>query len=200
MADKIDFYFDFSSPYGYLASERIEALAARHDLQIDWHAILLGFIFPVTGQKPLVDIPLINSYSEHDMQRAAREHAIAFQWPGEFPVSSVAACRAFYWLKSNQPGSLTGFIHAIYRAYFTEDKPITRPADVLAVAAEAGLPADELTAAFDDPQIKAETRKAVEQAIEKGVFGSPFFIVDGEPFWGNDRLDQLDRWLQKGGW
>jgi len=90
-------------------------------------------------------------------------------------------------------------LKALYRAFFTEGLDIS-DADVAAsVAAREGLDAAEARAAVDDPAMKDALKREVEQAIARGVFGSPFIIVDGEPFWGLDRFDQIERWLVTGG-
>src|SRR5690606_28310302 len=86
MSAPIDFYFDFSSPYGYLASTRIDAIAARHGRSVDWHPILLGAVFKATGGAPLASIPLKGPYSERDMARSARLMEVPFRLPSRFPI------------------------------------------------------------------------------------------------------------------
>lgn len=200
MTGTIDFYFDFSSPYGYLASERIEALAEKHNRTLNWNPLLLGFIFPLTGQKPLVDIPMIDEYSMHDFHRSAREYGIVYNHPKTFPLSTIAACRAFYWLQTNRPEKTAEFVHAVYRAYFSKGQMIAAASDITKIANSCGLEGSGIDSANDDPKMKTICKQAVDLAIERGVFGSPFFIVDDEPFWGHDRIEQVDRWLQNNGW
>jgi 2-hydroxychromene-2-carboxylate isomerase len=197
MRAQLDFYFDFSSPYGYLASERVEALAQKHDLDLQWHAIALGFIFPLTGQQPVVNVPLMRDYFLHDVQRCARDNALAYHHPDVFPVGTVAACRTFYWLKQHHPALLIPFTHAVYRAYFTQGEPIASADDVASVAVRAGLQPDGLTQASQDPAVKAATKNAIDDAVARGVFGSPYFLIGDEPFWGNDRIEQIDRYLSE---
>ena len=79
MTPPIDFYFDFSSPYGYLAAQKIEALAAKHGRAVDWHPVLLGVVFRQTGTAPLTDVPLKGDYSRRDFERSARFHGSS--WP-----------------------------------------------------------------------------------------------------------------------
>ncbi len=201
MSQSLDFYFDFSSPYGYLASARIESLARRHQLTLRWHAIPIGFIFPLTGQKPLTEIPLIGEYTLHDVHRSAREHGIVYHHPQEFPVNTLAACRVFYWLKNLSANLIPTFSHAIYQAYFKDGLSIRQIDDVIYIAKQNEVYLAGMESAYDEPLVKDATKTAVDDAVEKGVFGSPFFILEsGEAFWGNDRMDQLDRWLQNKGW
>jgi len=100
MPHPIEFFFDFSSPYGYIASRLIDDLAARHGREVVWRPILLGAIFKLTGQAPLTMIPLKGDYARRDFSRTARLHGIPFAMPAQFPFSGVHANRAFYWLDS----------------------------------------------------------------------------------------------------
>lgn len=201
MPAPIDFYFDFSSPYGYLASEQIDALAAKHSRSVAWRPMLLGVVFQQTGGQPLLDIPLKGGYARHDLARSARLLGLPFQLPANFPFMSVAACRAFYWLHDHDPDAAIALAKALYREAFGRGGAIDSGEAVLQVAAAAGTgDTDEMALALNDPAVKQRLRDEVSRAISKGVFGSPLFIVDGEPFWGHDRLDQVDLWLQRGGW
>jgi 2-hydroxychromene-2-carboxylate isomerase len=87
----------------------------------------------------------------------------------------------------------------LYRAFFVEGRDISKPDEAAKVAGENGFDAAAARAAVDDPAIKDALKAEVDKAIAAGVFGSPFVVVDGEPFWGADRFDQIDRWLAQGG-
>lgn len=200
MAEPIAFYFDFSSPYGYLAALRIDELAAKHGRAVAWKPILLGVSFKATGSEPLMNIPLKGDYSRHDLARTARLQGVPFAIPEPFPFMSVAACRAFYWLDDRDPAKARALAKALYRAAFAEGRVISDAQGVIAVARALGIDGDALAAALKDPAIKQRLRDEVDDAVAKKIFGSPYFVVDGEPFWGNDRLDQIDRWLETGGW
>lgn len=200
MPDPIEFYFDFSSPYGYLASKRIDEVAARHGRQVNWHPHLIGAAFPTTGSKPLLDIPMKGDYARIDLLRTARGLGIPFTLPEKFPFMSVAAARAFYWLSDRDPAKAKELAQALYNRAFGEGAEISSAEAVVEVAAGIGVDAEALQGALNDPAVKGRLKQEVEAAIERGVFGSPFFIVDGEPFWGHDKLKELDRWLETGGW
>ncbi|MEO6023955.1 MAG: 2-hydroxychromene-2-carboxylate isomerase [Burkholderiales bacterium] len=199
MATPIEFYFDFTSPYGYLASERIEALAAKFNRDVNWHAILLGAIFKEIGTVPLMNIPLKGDYSKHDMARSARLMSIPFSLPTDFPKATVAAARGFYWIRKQDPAQAKAFAQQVFRAYFNEDRDITSPEVIIAIANHVGIDANVFSAALQDSTVKEKLKTANDQAIARGVFGSPFFFVDNEPFWGTDRLPQIQRWLEIGG-
>ncbi len=198
MPAPIEFYFDFSSPYGYLASRKIEALAAKHGRAVNWRPMLLGAAMKVTGGRPLPELPLKGDYARRDFVRSAKFHDIELRIPGVFPISTVPPVRAFYWLQGRDPAKAVQLAKALYRAYFVDELDISKPENVVKVAQAIGVNGEELAAALNDQAVKDRTKAEVEAAIAKGVFGSPYIVVDGEPFWGVDRFDQIERWLSQG--
>ena len=196
----IDFYFDFSSPYGYIAAMKIDAFAAKHGREVAWHPILLGAIFKVTGGRPLTELPFRGEYHKRDFARSAAFHGVPYRFPSVFPISSVAPARACCWLAERDPARAAELAKRLYRAFFVDDVDVSTPDNVVRIAAGLGEREDAVRAALDDPAVKALLRRDVDTAIARGVFGSPFLIVDGEPFWGVDRFDQIERWLAAGGW
>jgi len=200
MAEPIDFYFDFSSPYGYLASTRIDALAAKHGRTVNWRPFLLGVAFKTTGQQPLTEQPLRGPYSQRDFARSARLLGVPFKMPSPFPFPSLAACRAFYWLAESDAGKAAALAKAVYHAAFGDGRDVRSVEAVAGIAQGIGIDPSAVKAACEDPAVKEKLKQATEAALARGVFGSPFLIVDGEPFWGHDRLEQVDRWLATGGW
>lgn len=200
MADPIAFYFDFSSPYGYLAAQRIDGIGAKHGRDVAWKPYLLGVTFKTTGLRPLAEVPLKGDYMMRDLPRSARLLGVPFRTPEPFPFVSVAACRAYYWLADQDRSRGVTLAKALYHAAFGEGRDISGADAVVEVAAGQGVERDRLAAALQDPAVKDRLRAEVDEAIAKGAFGSPFILVDGEPFWGHDRLDHVDRWLETGGW
>ena len=200
MPDPIEFYFDFSSPYGYLASERIDAIAARHGREVAWRPYLMGVAMKTTGSTLLVDRPMMGAYSRHDMARSARRLGVPLTFPEPFPIATVAACRAVYWVERTDAAAAKALAQALYRAYFVDGRNISEPDVVADVAGGTGADRDALLAGIQEPAIKDRLKEVTGAAIERGVFGSPFFMVGDEPFWGHDRMDEVDRWLETGGW
>lgn len=199
MKTPIDFYFDFSSPYSYIASEWIEALAARHGRTVRWHAILLGVTFQAAELKSPVAHPIKREYSLRDFRRSARFEGLPFVQPEEFPIPTQNAARVFWWLNDSQgTDAAAAWARAGLRAYFTRGVMLSHPATLKSLAAESGLDALQAEAAWGDAMWKARLKRANDEAIAAGVFGAPFFLVDGEPFWGNDRKAQIERWLTQG--
>ena len=198
MADPIDFYFDYSSPYGYFAAMKIDDFAARHGRGVNWKPILLGAVFKVTGAQPLPTLPLKGAYALRDIVRSARFHGVDYRHPTKFPIASQAPARAFYWLNDRDPALARKLAQTLYQAYFVEDRDISSPEITAEVAATLGLQRDEVLAALNDTAVKDKLKNEVEAAIKLGVFGSPYVVIDGEPFWGIDRFDQIERWLARG--
>jgi 2-hydroxychromene-2-carboxylate isomerase len=196
----VDFYFEFSSPYGYIASRLAEDLEQRIGRPLRWRPILLGPIFKLTGQAPLTQLPMKGPYAQNDFSRTARLHKLPYRHPDKFPIGTVAACRAFYWVHDRDPAAARGLAKALYRAYFEDNRDIGAIPVLLEVAREAGVDAAALSAAIEDPAVKERMKAEEDAAIAAGVFGSPFFIADREPFWGVDRIPMLEQWVRSGGW
>jgi 2-hydroxychromene-2-carboxylate isomerase len=196
MRPPIDFYFDFSSPYSYIASEWIEAVAARHGRAVSWHAILLGATFQAAELKSPVSHPLKREYSLRDFARSARFAGLPMEMPGKFPIPTQNAARIFWWLHDGlSPDSAVAWAHAGLRAYFTRGVDLSEPAQLRSLLVASSIDVAAAEAAYTDPVWKARLKGENDLAIANGVFGAPFFIVDGEPFWGNDRRTQLEAWL-----
>jgi len=200
MSSKIDFYFDFYSPYGYLASLRIDEIAARHGRRVNWKPFMLGATFSITGHQPLIDTPMMADYTLLDLQRSARLQAANFRMPDDYPKAALSCSRAYYLLVDEQPEQAVALAKAIYKAIFGEGKDGTRIELIAELARNLEIDAEALVPAMQTQPIKDRLKAETQAAINRGVFGSPFIFIGDEPFWGNDRLDQLDRWLETGGW
>ena len=196
----IEFYFDFSSPYGYLTSKVIDEIAARHGRKVDWKPYLMGVVMNQTGAEPLLNIPIKGDYARHDVSRTARRMQISYVLPTPFPFASVAACRAFYALVDDDPEAARALAKAVFDAAFARGEDMSGAEAVLGTAAAIGLDRSVLERAIQDQSVKDRLRSEIGQAIQKGVFGSPILIVDGEVFWGHDKLSELEAWLESGGW
>ena len=154
MSASIEFYFDFSSPYGYLASECIDGIAARHDRDVTWRPYLMGVAMKVTGSSPVVNRPLLGAYSRHDMERSARRLRLPLRLPEPFPIPTVGACRAVYWMERAGTVDAKSLAKSLYRAYFVDGRNISEPDVVADVAAESGADRDGLLAGVQEPAIK----------------------------------------------
>lgn len=200
-ADPLDFYFDFASPYGYLAARFIDGLAGRHGRSVRWRPILLGAVFKVTGVKPNMLQPLRGDYLKHDIVRSARLLGQPLTFPKVMPVNGLAASRAYYWVEQGDPSRARALARAIYDAHWAEGRDVGPAQTVAEIASDSlGIDPAALLDGIGHANVKERLRVETDQAISRGVFGAPFIFVDDEPFWGADRLEQIDRWLTSGGW
>jgi 2-hydroxychromene-2-carboxylate isomerase len=196
MPEPIDFFFDFASPYGYFASAHVDELARNHGRTVDWHAFMVGAAMKLTGQVPIDQrSQLQQDYGWRDLQRSARYYGVPFHLPEGFPYGLLAASRAFYWIRDADPGQATMFARAVFAAVFGEGRDLRPPAAVGEIAAPLGVERAELIAAVEMPAWKERLKSETGAAIRRGVFGSPFFFVGEEAFWGADRLAMLEWWL-----
>ena len=195
----LEFYFDFSSPYSYLASEKIDALAARFGRKVKWRPILLGVVFKTTGAAPLTTVPLKGDYTRLDFIRSARFMGLPAVLPEKFPLATQGAARAYYWLHEQDCNTARAFAHAVFRAVFVDGRDVSSPEVVLDLAAQLGIDTAACAAAMNDEKYKQRLKDEVDAALKRGVFGAPLIYCDGEPFMGADRLPQLERWLETGG-
>jgi len=172
----VDFYFDFASPYGFIAAMQIDAI----DRPVQWRPFLLGAVYETFGQSPL-EHPLKRKYvMEVDAPCMARRTGLDLKVPAGFPEHALPPSRAFYWIEQHDPAKAVAFAKAAYRKYWLEGCATSDAADA---AASVSFDRDAILAGMQDAGTKSRLIHENEDAIRKGVFGSPFFLVDGEPFW-----------------
>ena len=189
----IEFFWDPVSPYTYLASTRIEALAVRVGAVLRWRPFLLGKVLEATGNRPNIDVPAKGRHMLADLARWARHYGVPLVAPPTFPISTVTALRAG--LAAEQAGRGPAFATAVMRAYWGEGRDISQAQTLLAVAAAAGLDGAALLAQTQEPAIKDALRSNTDEAVRRGAFGAPTFFVGEQMFWGNDRLGILEECL-----
>jgi len=199
--DPIAFYFDIFSPFAYLASHRIDMIAARHGRATDWRPVLVGVtVMKIMGMKPLMDYPLKGPYLRRDAERLAQMWNVPFRFHDLKGHNSLNALRAYVWLKQGDSLLAKRFAQAMYRRLWVEGRDITPIEACLEEAGALGIDATGLAAAITSDAAKRALQGDVESAVASGVFGVPFVIADGEPFFGCDHLWMLDHWLRHGKW
>jgi 2-hydroxychromene-2-carboxylate isomerase len=198
---EIDFYLDFTSPYAYLASTQIEALAARQRVTVRWRPFLIGATFKVTGRKAPIEHPLVRDYMLHDVQRYARLLGQPLKFPLKFPILGVKACRLFYFLqqRDGHQQAAKPFASSVFTAYFVKQQDIMQNSVLARLTEPFGLSETRIAEIVVSSEMKSYFKSAVDEAIGRGVFGAPMFMVRDEMFWGVDRMQQLEQWLQSGG-
>ncbi len=200
MSKPVEFYFDFSSPYAYFAAQKIDELIEGFDRTVEWKPMLLGVALKHTGGQPLAHIPMKGEYCVHDWERLARFQDLPWRMPDPFPVATQATGRAYYWIHDQDPAKAKAYAWDCLSTFFGKGEDIAAPDAVAAIAARQGFDQDAVLTALGDDAVKQRLKDETNAAIDKGVFGSPFVIVDGEGFWGADRLWMVKRWLRSGGW
>lgn len=197
----IAFYFDPVSPFGYLGSVQIERVAARLNRTVDWRPVLIGVtILKVMGLKPLRDTPLKGDYLRHDALRLAQYYNIPFRYHGLTGINSVAALRAFVLLKQRDPALAKSFAQRVYDRLWVRGDDITSAEAVAEEAAVLGLDGDSLKRDIATEDAKDALKLQVDAAISAGVFGVPYYVVDGEAIWGVDRMWMVEHWLAHHSW
>jgi 2-hydroxychromene-2-carboxylate isomerase len=191
----VDFWYDFSSPFTYLASAEIEAVCARHGATLRWRPMLLGGVFKALGG-PMVPMSTFSKakrdWIARDMRRWAEHWQVDFRWPSRFPMVTVRPLRLAIALDNPAP-----LIHRIFRAFWAEDRDISDPAVLAELLADAGHDPAAVEET-DAPEVKQALIDQTAEATNLGVFGAPTFVVDGRLYWGQDRLGLLERALE--GW
>ena len=195
----IDFYFEFASPYGYLASLEIGNVAEKYGRTVNWRPFMLGAAFKVTNSAPNMTIPMKGDYLARDIVRCAKMMNVPIVIPDVSPMNSLAAMRAFYWLNEADPEVAVKLAKGVFRAHWAEGRDLSPAEAVAAEAAALDIDANALIEAIQDPTIKELLKQETQTGIDRGAFGSPFFSVDGEAYWGHDRMGQIEYHLEHGG-
>jgi 2-hydroxychromene-2-carboxylate isomerase len=192
MPDTVEFHFDFTSPYGYIASQLIDDIAARHGCATRWHAFMVTAAYKQHGaSNPLVH-PEKQKYFRLDIPRTAAHFGVPFRFPATWPENLVAAGRAFTWIDDRDPEAGKRFAKSALRAYWADGRPLADAASVAEIAAAVGEDGEAVRAALDDPAVKQRFADRVNDVLARGIFGSPQILFRGELFWGTDRLAQLE--------
>ena len=199
MTKTIDFYFEFASPYGYLASLEVDDLAAKFGCRVNWRPFMLGAIFKVTNSAPMMTIPIKGDYMYRDVARCAKLMGVPLTKPDVAPMNSLAAMRVFYWLLDQDTGAAVAFAKAIYHAYWGAGRDMSPVDAVLAVVSDLGVDTSAARVATQDAAVKERLKRETQLAIDRGAFGSPFIFVDDEGYWGHDRMHHIEHHLRHGG-
>ncbi|WP_238263570.1 2-hydroxychromene-2-carboxylate isomerase [Cupriavidus pauculus] len=188
MQKQVEFFFDFGSPYSYLAYKELPRVAARTAAAIVWRPMLLGGVFKGTGNHSPMEIPAKSDWSQHDLQCWAARYGVPFRHNPHFPVNTLALMRGAIGYQRKGDAEFHRYVDAIYSAMWETGRNLNDPMEIGKVLVEAGLDPREALAMLDDPEVKAELKRVTEEAVARGIFGAPSFFVEGKLYWGNDRL------------
>lgn len=195
MSRCVELWYDVVCPYAYIAATQIERIAERRGAAVAWKPFLLGGVLRAVGTADNAMAQMSRPRLHHnwlDMHRWAEHFGVPLDMPAEHPRRTVLAMRAI--LAAGEAGRVAA-TKALYDAYWARGEDVSQPDVVASVLDRAGLDGAACVAAAGAPEIKAELRARTDEAIARGIFGAPTMFVEGEMFWGQDRLDFVDRAL-----
>ena len=196
MTKTVEFYFDVGSPAAYLAFKRLPEICEQAHTRLEYKPMLLGGVFQATGNQSPVNIPAKGRYIMVDFERFARRHGIEFRQNAFFPINTLMLMRGAAGLQMREPTRLLPYLDAVYRAIWVDGKDMNDPAVVGAVLKAAGFDPEKLLALTADPEVKERLKALTQEAVARGVFGAPTCFVDGNMYWGQDRLDFVQEALE----
>ncbi|HEY8042371.1 MAG TPA: 2-hydroxychromene-2-carboxylate isomerase [Polyangiaceae bacterium] len=190
----VDFWFDYSCPYAYLGSTQVEGLAARTGARLVWKPMLLGGVFAASGTPQKLFATLSAAKAQHnarDLDRWAELFGVRLVMPAAHPMRTVEALRATIACAVDPR-----VVHGFFRAYWIDGRPPSDEATIRDVLGAAGHDAGAILAAIARPEAKDDLRRRTDQAVARGIFGAPAFVLDdGVMFWGQDRMHMVERAL-----
>ena len=192
---EVEFFYDIVCPYAYLGATQVESIAARHEARVVWKPFLLGGVFRAIGSadnQMSVMSPGKLNHNRLDMHRWAEHFGVELNFPSSHPRRTVLALRAL--LAAGEESRVEATM-ALYRAYWSENRDIVDPLVVAEVLTDAGIDGERCVELASSDLIKLDLRQRTDEAIERGVFGAPAFFVGEQMFWGQDRLDFVERAL-----
>ena len=195
-----EFHFDFGSPNAYLSHLVIPAIEARTGVAFRYVPVLLGGVFKATNNvSPMVSLQGIKNKPEYqriETERFVRQHGItAYQANAHFPVNTLLIMRGAVF--AEREGMLAPYVEAVYGHMWAEPKKMDDPEVVAAALKASDLPAEQIMAGTQDPEVKAALIANTESAVQRGVFGSPSFFVGDELFFGKDKLRDVEEEIER---
>jgi len=188
----IDYYFEFSSPYSYLAANQLDWVFQQTGAEINIKPMVLGAVFKEQGNAMPASVPAKGKYMFTDLKRWAARYQMPFRWPSVFPVNSILGHRAVLVAQRELDRQQAKQVMlTIYHSYWVEGIDIGDRDELFAELDGAGFDAAKIIQGTQDPDIKQQLKDLTAEAVDRGVFGAPTFFVEDQMFWGNDRLDFL---------
>ncbi|MBX3025841.1 2-hydroxychromene-2-carboxylate isomerase [bacterium] len=191
---RLEYFFDYVSPFAYLADTQLPALRDRTGAEIVYRPFFLGGVMQASKNAPPISVPNKGRYMFTEIQRWARRYGVPANPNPHFPVNTLGAMRAAV-AALDVPG-FADFHRAMFRAVWVDGRNLADEAVLRAAIEDAGLDAARLLERARDPAVKALLKRNGDEAVERGAFGAPTFFVGDEMFWGNDRLDFVEEALR----
>ena len=194
MARTLEFYFDYGSPYSYLADTQVEAIARRTGATLQRRPMLLGGVFKATGNASPMTVELKSKWSASDMPMWARHYGVPFQRNPFFPVNTLALMRGA--AAAEIDGTFERYHPALFKAMWVDGRNLNDIREVAAVLAAAGLDPQKFGNRIQDQDVKDRLKATTDEAVARGVFGAPTSFVGDMMFFGNDRLPFVEMALK----
>ena len=197
---QVEFYYDLVSPYSYLAYTQLGRICREHDAELVFKPMLLGAVHKMSGNRAPIEVEAKSRYQWRDIHRWADHYDVPLQFPDPFPFRTLKTLRAAMFCSGR--GELEAFTREAFALYWQEDgapkglEESDEDGPVAEVARRIGADPEEVLEGTATPESKQAMKDATEEAVERGVFGAPAFFVDGEMFWGNDRLHFVEAALE----
>ena len=195
MPRTLEFYFDYGSPYSYLADTQVEAIAQRAGATLVRKPMLLGGVFKATGNHSPAELPQKSAWSAFDMPLWARHYGVPFQRNPFFPVNTLALMRGA--AAAQFDGLFERYHPAVFKAMWVDGRNLNDMKEVVAVLSAAGLDPEKFGARLQDQDVKDRLKATTDEAVARGVFGAPTCFVDNMMFFGNDRLPFVEMALKE---
>jgi 2-hydroxychromene-2-carboxylate isomerase len=186
MASQIEFFYEYLSPFSYLADTQLPAIARRTGAEIVYRPILMGAIMKATGNAGPLSIASKAAYNIADFQRWAKRYGVSATFNPHFPFNTIRVIRGA--IAAQLHGRFPAFHSAAFRAIWEQGEDLSKEDALLRILADAGVD----SALIESDDIKSRLRANVDEAVSRGAFGAPTFFVNGEMLWGNDRLDFVE--------
>jgi 2-hydroxychromene-2-carboxylate isomerase len=190
---QVDFFFDLSSPYSYLAATQMHGLGERTGARVVWKPMVLAALFKTVGNDMPARVPNKARWMGQDIARWAQHYNIPWRMSSHFPANTIKAMR----LILVDDGKAEAVALAAFHAMWVEDRDITAEAELRQIAERGGLDGNAALAAIEEPRIKEQLRAYTDEAVTRGAFGAPTFVVGDELYWGNDRLHFVEAALRR---
>lgn len=193
MTKAVEFLFDFGSPTSYLAYKQLPKIASRHGARIVWTPILLGAVFKATGNTSPAMVPAKARYMNADMARFAKRYNVVLNFNTHFPVNTLTLMRGAVAYQTTSQFDI--YVNAMFDAMWAHPRNLNDPGEVGQVLHDIGIRTADFMARIEHVDVKEKLKANTEGAIARGVFGAPTFFVNGEMFFGQDRLDFVEEAL-----
>lgn len=189
MSKTVEFLFDLGSPATYLAYTQLPKICEQTDSQLIYVPILLGGVFKATGNATPAAIPAKGRYMFQDLARYANRYGVPLKFNPHFPINTLMLMRAVIGMQMRHPERFAAFIDCLFKALWVDGRSLDEPATVATVLTQNGFDPNEVLALTADEEVKAALKDNTEKAVQRGVFGAPSMFVDGQLFFGQDRLE-----------